>query len=62
MDERLALLEKEKADLQESLATSQAEVKKTTEELENARKETRAAELDKVRAEEAQKYAEDRRA
>jgi len=37
-------------------------VKKTTEELENARKETRAAELDKVRAEEAQKYAEDCRA
>ena len=62
MDERLALLEKEKADLQESLAASQAEVKKTTEELENARKETRAAELDKVHAEEAQKYAEDCRA
>jgi hypothetical protein len=62
VDERLALLEKEKADLQESLAASQAEVKKTTEELENARKETRAVELDKVHAEEAQKYAEDHRA
>ena len=58
----MALLEKEKADLQEALVASRAEAKKNADDLEIAREEKRLLEEAKVEAEKAQQHAEECRA